>query len=99
MLITVALFSQLLRNPASSPTKLVCFTRYSPLIHQLPAQYPSSIFPAQTARAAQQTLCELVFPDPSQLMVCKLSSLLSQNCMQELLKEFVQSGTAKVNSL
>ena len=33
-------------NCASSPTKLLCFTRSSPLINQLPAQYPSSFVEA-----------------------------------------------------
>ena len=79
-----------------SPTKLLCFTRSSPLIHQLPAQYPSSVFEAQTNGDVHQTLCNLVFPEPSQLVVCKLSSLLSQSSVQEVLKGFVRSSTAKV---
>ena len=83
-------------SPANSLTKLVCFTRSSPPIHQLPTQYLSSISDAQAAEFAQQTLCNLVYPDPSRLVVCKLSSLLSQSGMQEMLKEFVLSDMAQV---
>ena len=87
------------RNSASSPTKLLCFTRSSPLIHQLPAQHPSSVFETQAAGDTQKTLHDLVFPNPSQLVVCKLSSLLSQSSIQELLKGFVRSNTAQVSLL
>ena len=79
----------------SSPTKLLCFTRSSPLIHQLPSQYLSSIFDSQ---AAQQIVCDLVFKDPSKVVLCKLSSFLSQSSMQEILKEFLRSDIAQVSS-
>ena len=85
------------RNPASLPTKLLCFTRSSPLIHQLPAQHPNSVFEAQTSKDSWQTLHDLVFPNPSKLVVCKLSSLLSQSSVQELLREFVQTNTNQVS--
>ena len=83
-------------NCASSPTKLLCFTRSSPLINQLPAQYPSSFVELKIAAFAHQTLHDLVFPNPSQLVVCKLSSFLSQSSIQELLKRFLQFDTAQV---
>ena len=86
-----------LRNLACSPTKLLCFTRSSYLIHQLPAQYPSSVLDAQAASLSQQTLRDLVFKDPSKLVVCTLSSLMSQSSMQEMLKEFVLSVKAQVS--
>ena len=88
-----------LRNHTMSPTKLLCFTRSSPLIHQLPAQYPSSVFEAQATGDVHQTLCNLVFPEPSRLVVCKLSSLLSQSSVQEMLRGFVRSDTAQVSFL
>ena len=90
------LFS-LLSNIASSPTKLLCFTCTSSLIHQLPAQYPSSIHDAQTFSDAQQTLHNQVFSNPSQLVVCKLSSHISQNSIQELLRQFVKSANDQVS--
>ena len=80
----------------SSPTKLLYFTRSSPLIHQLPSQY-LSIFDSQATEIAQQTVCDLVFKDPSKVVVCKLSSFLSQSSMQEILKEFVRSDIAQVS--
>ena len=84
----------LLRYPASSSTKLLCFSRSSPLIHQLPVQYPSS---GQAATIVEQTFCDLVSPNSCQLVLYKLSSLLSQSRLQEMLREFVQSNTAKVS--
>ena len=86
--------SSLSRNSASLPTKVLCFTRSSPLIHQLPAQYLNE---AQVAEIGHQTLCDLVSPDPSQLVLCKLSSLLSQSSVQQMLRGFVQSDTAMVS--
>ena len=41
-------------------------------------------------------LQNLVFADPSQLMVCKLSSLPSQSGVQDLLRDFVRSDSARV---
>ena len=76
------------RIPASSPTKLLCFTRSSPLVDQLLTHY--SFLDAQTAST-------LVFPDPSQLVVYTLSSLESQSSIQEMLKEFVLSDKAEVS--
>ena len=87
----------LLSNIASSPTKLLCFTCTSSLIHQLPAQYPSSIHDAQTFSDAQQTLHNQVFSNPSQLVVCKLSGHISQNSIQGMLRDFVQSANDQVS--
>ena len=83
------------RNPASLPTKLLCFTRSSPLVHKLSAHY--SVQDAQTGNISQHTHLDLVFPDPSQLVVYTLSSLVSQSSMQEMLKEFVQSDKTQVS--
>ena len=51
----------------------------------------------EAARDVQQTLRDLVFPDPSQLVVFKFSSLLSQRSIQELLKGFVQCDEDQVS--
>ena len=87
----------LLSNIGSSPTKLLCFTCTSSLIDKLPAQYSGSIHDAQASGDAQQTLHNLVFSNPSQLVVCKLSSHQSQNSIQGLLREFVQSAKDQVS--
>ena len=76
---------------------MLCFTRSSPLIHQFPAQYPSSVFDIQTTlEDVQQTLKDLVFDKTDQLVVCKLSSVISQTAIQELLKDFIQSDKTNV---
>ena len=76
---------------------MLCFTRSSPLIHQLPAQYPSSIFDVQTKlEDIQKTLKDLVFEKTEQLVVCKLSSVISQTAVQELLKGFIHSDKTNV---
>jgi len=85
------------RNPNTSPTKLICFTRSSPLIYKLPNQYPSSIIDEPVTSVTQQTLSDLVFSDPSQLVVRKISSFLSQSSMQDMLKDFVLSDKAQVS--
>ena len=85
------------RDIAGSPNKVLCFTRSSPLIHQLPAQYPSSIFDVQTKpKDIQKALKDLVFEKTDQLVVCKLSSVISQTAIHELLKNFIHSDKTNV---
>ena len=82
---------------AGSPNKILCFTRSSPLIHQLPAQYPSSIFDVQAKpEDIQKALKDLVFEKTDQLVVCKLSSVISQTAIHELLKNFIHSDKTNV---
>ena len=80
------------RDISGSPNKVLCFTRSSPLVHQLPAQHLSASFDVQAKlEDVQKTLKDLVFEETDQLVVCKLSSVVSQTAIQELLKEFVHS--------
>ena len=44
------------REPTFPTSKILCFTRSSPLIHQLPAQYPSQAFDRQSKDDINQTL-------------------------------------------
>ena len=76
-----------------SATKILCFTRSSPLILQLPAEFPLE---GQTGTRSQDVLRKFVFKETDKLMVYKLSSILSQTTIQELLKHFLQSDTAEV---
>lgn len=78
------------------PTKVLCFTRSSQLIHQLPTQHPSPAFEPQDSIKVNQRLADLVYPYPARLMVCKLSSVLSQGNIQELLRSFFRSEAAQV---
>lgn len=73
---------------------MLCFTRSSQLIHLLPAQHPSPVIGTQAN--PEQDLKEYVFDDPNALVVCKLSSVLSQSAVQDLLKNFIKSDTAKI---
>ena len=95
LLLNTSIYHFPFRTP---PTKLLCFTRSSILIHQLPTEFPSSVFAVQVTEDAKQTLHDLVFPSLTQLVVCKLSTLLSQSSVQELLREFVQSDITQVSS-
>lgn len=86
------------RDPYKTPNKLVCFTRSSPLVHSLPAQFPSSTTtePDQQPNTVETTVANLVFEKTDKLVVHKLSNLLSQSSVQELLMEFVSSEEAEV---
>ena len=85
------------RDIGGSPNKVLCFTRSSPLIHQLPVQYPSSIYDMQTKpEDIQKTLKDLVFEKTNQLVVCKLSSVNSQRAIDEQLKNFIHSDKSNV---
>ena len=85
------------RDISGSPNKILCFTRSSPLVHQLPAQHLTASFDMQTKlEDVKQTLKDLVFEKTEQLVVCKLSSIVSQTAIQELLKGFIQSDKTNV---
>ena len=82
-------------------SKLLCFTRSSPIIHQLPTKYPSS---ARNKRGELLDdtdndtilISELVCEDPNQVKICKLSSVPSQNVIHEVLKDFIDSPDQKI---
>ncbi len=83
-------------NRWAMPTKILCFSRSSQLIHQLPTQHPSPAYEPQDSIKVHQSLSDLVYPHPARLMVCKLSSVLSQGSIQELLRTFFRSDAAQV---
>ena len=43
-------------EPQTTPSKVLCFTRSSPFIHQLPAQYPSQALELQSKEDSKQIL-------------------------------------------
>ena len=71
-------------------------TRSSPLIYQLPIEFPSPALESQIGTRSQDVLKDFVFVETDKLMVYKLSSILSQTTVQDLLKQFLQSKTAEV---
>lgn len=86
-----------LRDISGSPNKVLCFTRSSPLVHQLPTQHFSASFDMRTKlEDVEQTLSDLVFEKTKQLVVYKLSNVVSQTAIQELLKEFIHSDKTNV---
>lgn len=68
------------------PTKLMCFTRSSPLIRQLPNEFPthgSSLHQTQ-----EDFLKQYLSDDIDALVLCKLSSRHSQTNLEDILKSF-----------
>lgn len=88
----------LYRDPPTSrsATKILCFTRSSPLLHKLPAEFPSSSYRPQMGTRSQEVLEELVYAETDKVMLYKLSSILSQMVVQDLVKNFLESETAEV---
>ena len=76
-------------------TKLLCFTRSSPLIHQLPSSF-SCFASLSDDHESAQLLQQLVFEDTSKLVLHKLTAVQSQSSMQELLRMFVHSPKQQV---
>ena len=82
-------------------SKLLCFTRSSAIIHQLPTQYPSSAKnkrgePLDDTDDDTILISELVCEDTNQVKICKLSSVPSQNLICEVLKDFMDSPDHKI---
>jgi len=85
------------RDSARCPNKLVVYSRSSPLVHSLPAQFfCNSPNNGREDSVSMASARDLVFEETDKLMVHKLSTLLSQTSVQELLMNFVYSDTAEV---
>ena len=72
-------------------TKLLCFTRSSPLIRQLPLEFPSTLLTTQSVTNSHQLLKQYVFSDTGSIMMCKVSLQHSQSKLEKLLEDFVKS--------
>ena len=94
MVINFWIFLFICRNPARSPNKVIVYSRSSPLIHSLPAQFSCHTDSCESLGLASAK--ELVFENTNKLMLQKLSSIISQSSVQELLKDFVNSKKAEV---
>ena len=86
----------LYRDLARCPNKLVVYSRSSPLVHSLPAQFVCQTRSDTRDGMGVASARDLVFQDTDKLMVQKLSSLLSQSSVQEMLRDYVCSETAEV---
>ena len=74
-----------------SNTKLLCFTRTSPLIHNLPSVYPSTVNSASQDANDEIWPRKLIFCDVSKLVVCKIEAAQSQPNVRKKLKDFLLS--------
>ena len=93
MCLTVEHFLLVCRDTQQcASTKLLCFTRSSPLIHHLPTHYPSTVVSQETI----DLLSEVVFSKLDKLALCKLSSIQTQSSVQELLRSFIRSPSQQV---
>ena len=79
-----------------SPNKLLCYTRSSTLVHDLPAQFPSLATTKKILDTDKTTVANFIIEKTDKLMMHKLSILPSQTSVQQLLREFVSSEVAEV---
>ena len=79
----------LYRNTNLCTTKLLCYTRSSPLLQQLPKYFNHS---DQVVHLVKQ----FVFEDTKKLVLYKLTAVQSQSRMQELLHSFIITHTQQV---
>lgn len=75
--------------------KLVCFTRSSQDLHQLPSQFPSCLVESSSEGDNESILQELVFSDTELLVVRKLSTMSTFTNVNELFKSFANHPTQK----
>lgn len=74
----------------------MCYTRSSTLVHALPTQFPHLSTPGIDLVAIQETMANQVFKQTDKLVMHKLSNLLSQSSVEELLQQFVNSDEQEV---
>ena len=86
----------LCRDLARCPNKLFVYSRSSPLVHSLPAQFLCQARDDTRVGMGVASARDLVFKDTDKLMVQKLSSLLSRSSVQEMLRDYVCSENAEV---
>ena len=80
------------RNLSVCATKLLCFTRSSPFIRQLPLEFPRTIVTTPSVKDPDTLLEEHVFFRTRLLMTCKVSAQHSQSKLEKLLDDFVKSN-------
>ena len=78
------------------PKKILCFTRSSPFIHELPSEFPSSGIDKKIEDKVKKTLKKLVFTETEKLVTYKMSRILSQATIQDLIMNFLESNEAEV---
>ena len=87
--ITDSLFTYTYRDRSVCPTKLLCFTRSSALIHQLPTEYPITATARTVTKDVENLVREHIFTNLDLLSICKVTLGHSQD---ELEKIFANSN-------
>ena len=82
------------RVSSENPNKVLCFTRTSPLIHNLPPVYPTKVRTALQDNS--KITMKAIFDDISQLCLLKLSNFVTQTVVQDFISSFIESCTTKV---
>ena len=73
-------------SATSSLKKLVCFTRSSAVLHSIPSSYPASTCLDENSR---KLIEHFIWPTENEVIICKLSSLMTQQMVTDLLMEFM----------
>ena len=87
------LFNCIYRDRSVCPTKLLCFTRSSALIHQLPTEYPTTATASTrtTTKDVENLVSEHIFSNLDLLSICKVTVGHSQNKLEKKLFSFATS--------
>ena len=81
-------------------SKVLSFTRSSPIIHELPSNYPQTTggrgVDIGGRGGGEKAISELIYSETDKVVLSKLTSLESQSAVQELLKSFVHSQDKQI---
>jgi hypothetical protein len=75
-------------------TKLVCFTRFTPDINQLPSVLPPDALPLSSSTVDArmiETMQKMICEEPYNVYLCKLSNITSEQAFRNYLKSFKDS--------
>ena len=78
------LFTHTYRDRSVCPTKLLCFTRSSPLIYQLPTEYPATVTTRTPTKHVETLVREHIFTQLDLLSICKVTSGHSQGKLEKM---------------
>ena len=82
---------------SSFPSKILCYTRTSQVLHQLPVQHPSPLLAsAPSSGDSRALLSELVCNDLDSLVVYKLTNVSSFTNVSEVIKSFTSSQSQSI---
>ena len=78
------LFNCIYRDRSVCPTKLLCFTRSSALIHQLPTEYPTTATTSTATEDAKNLVRKHIFTNLDLLSIVNVTSRHSQNKLEKI---------------